>query len=46
LSNDDVTCFKSGRKRLGELHCGIILFYFLSCLGVNINGIAVIISDY
>jgi hypothetical protein len=46
LSNDDVTCFGKGQKGLGEMHCGIISFYFLSSLGVNINGTAVIISDH
>lgn len=46
--NDDVTCFKSKRKRLGqnELRNLFVCFFFLSRLGVNINGTAVIIGDY
>jgi hypothetical protein len=49
--NDDVTCFKSRRKRLGQnelrnLFVCLFFVFFLSRLGVNINGTAVMIGDY
>jgi hypothetical protein len=44
LNNDDVTCIKRARKELG---CNELQFFLYFChRGVNINGTAVIISDY